>query len=246
MSTADPVTAPPTPVGPSHPTEAARIKAFAAFFKSYMSVSALLLAALPIPVTQVRLIPTFKAQEGILSVYTSLLCFLMFSFLFFWRHSFARWMFPLRGPRGNRVVSNLLPFVPLALIGATIACIIVYHATLASAVHSLKLQFVDVAPKYVDTKAPLELEKFSVMPDNKVTFTPEFLLEHLDADKVPNAIVLMLSYIGIFLFAESAFTIMALKEYLQDLLHQDDLTLIRNREIDLDATNPRDEAHAHA
>jgi hypothetical protein len=237
MATADPVAPSPAPDSPPHPTEAARIKAFAAFFKSYMSVSSVLLAALPIPVTQLHLIPTFKAQEGILSVYTSLFCFLIFSFIFFWRHSFARWMFPLRSHHGNRVISRLLPFVPLALIAATIACIIVYHTTLASAVHSLKLQFTSVAPDYLDKKASLESEKFSVMPDGKITFTPEFLMQHLDADKIPNAMILMLSYIGIFLFAESAFSVMALKEYLQDLLHQDDLTLIKNREIDLDATN---------
>jgi len=53
-----------------------RVRAFASFFKRYMSVSTLVVAALPIPVTALGAIPTFKAHTKLLSVYTPLFCFL--------------------------------------------------------------------------------------------------------------------------------------------------------------------------
>src|SRR2546427_3963257 len=64
------------------PTQASRVKGFAAFFKSYMSVWSLVVAALPIPVGAFKLIPTFESQRSYLSVYTSLFCFLSLGFIF--------------------------------------------------------------------------------------------------------------------------------------------------------------------
>src|SRR5437764_10112442 len=55
------------------PAEAKRIQAFAQFFKSYMSVSTLLVAALPIPITAWGAIPTFRAQTKMLATYTPML-----------------------------------------------------------------------------------------------------------------------------------------------------------------------------
>jgi len=77
-----------------NPTEAKRVKTFATFFKSYMSVSSLVVASLPIPATSLHLIPTFGAQTKLLSVYTSLFCFLTLGFIFYSRHPLARLMFP--------------------------------------------------------------------------------------------------------------------------------------------------------
>jgi hypothetical protein len=76
------VTAPtPTPNAPG-PTQASRVIGFATFFKSYMSVWTLVVAALPIPVGLFKLIPSFEAQRSYLSVYTSLFCFLSLGFIF--------------------------------------------------------------------------------------------------------------------------------------------------------------------
>jgi len=75
------------------PLEPRRVQTFAHFFKRYMTVSSVVTAALPIPVTAARLIPTFKAQIAILSTYTSLFCFLALGFIFYSRHQLARWMF---------------------------------------------------------------------------------------------------------------------------------------------------------
>src|SRR5690348_6082893 len=83
-----------TNMKPTEPTNPKRVRSFAIFFKNYMSVSTLVVAALPVPVTSLGFIPTFAAQKNLLSVYTSLFCFLLLGFVFYVRHSFARTMFP--------------------------------------------------------------------------------------------------------------------------------------------------------
>src|SRR5215204_4111587 len=75
------------------PTDPERVEAFANFFKKYMSVSTVVAAALPIPVTYLRFIPTYHFQTKLLSVYASLFCFLVLAFIFYNRQVLARWMF---------------------------------------------------------------------------------------------------------------------------------------------------------
>ena len=84
---------------PTAPTEAKRVKGFASFFKSYMSIWTVVVAALPIPVAAFKLIPTFEVQRSYLSVYTSLFCFLSLGFIFFMRHIIAPYFFrsPTKG-----------------------------------------------------------------------------------------------------------------------------------------------------
>jgi hypothetical protein len=81
-------------VDESLPTDPKRVRAFATFFKNYMSVSSLVVAALPIPATALGALPTFSDYKASLSTYTSLFCFLTLGFIFYMRHSLARWMFP--------------------------------------------------------------------------------------------------------------------------------------------------------
>src|SRR5947208_3712302 len=77
----------------TEPLEPRRVKAFARFFKNYMSVSTIVTAALPIPVTALGAIPTFKSQTAMFATYSSLFCFLLLAFIFYMRHGLARWMF---------------------------------------------------------------------------------------------------------------------------------------------------------
>jgi len=51
-------------------------------------------------------------------------------------------------------------------------------------------------------------------------------LKSTDAQQVPYDTSLMMYYLGMFVFAEAAFTLMAMKEYLQDLLHISERALI--------------------
>jgi len=51
-------------------------------------------------------------------------------------------------------------------------------------------------------------------------------------ESIPYGMTLMLCYLGIFAFAEAAFVLMALKEYLLDLLHVSDAYLITGQDLD--------------
>lgn len=62
------------------PTDPQRVRAFASFFKNYMSFSSIIVAALPIPVTALGALPTFADHRSSLSTYTPLFCFLALGF----------------------------------------------------------------------------------------------------------------------------------------------------------------------
>ena len=62
---------PPTATVKIQPTDPKRLKGFATFFKNYMSISTVVVAAAPIPITAARLIPTFDAQRGTITTLSS-------------------------------------------------------------------------------------------------------------------------------------------------------------------------------
>jgi|SRR5664279_436261 hypothetical protein len=92
----------------------------------------------------------------------------------------------------------ILPFVFILL---TLASIIAYHAVLQQSIEQLR-----------------ELGLRNTTTD---------LLDKVDATEIPHAVLLAATYLGIFIFAESAFVLMAIREYLQDLLHLDEIALLR-------------------
>ena len=91
-----------------------------------------------------------------------------------------------------------LPFVFILL---TLGCIIAYHAILQQSIMELRA---------------LGLRN-----------TTTDLLDKVDATEIPHSVMLAATYLGIFIFAESAFVLMAIREYLQDLLHLDEIALLR-------------------
>ena len=52
------------------------------------------------------------------------------------------------------------------------------------------------------------------------------ILEHTPLSDIPYGYMLMIFYIGFFVFAEAAFIFMAIREYIQDLLRLSDETLL--------------------
>ena len=102
-----------------------------------------------------------------------------------------------RGPLGA-----VLAALPGAFIVLTLACIVTYHALLQHSIAELRLLGLSSVP----------------MQD---------LLDKVDANQIPYAVELAASYLGIFIFAEAAFVLMAMREYLQDLLHLDEVSLLR-------------------
>src|ERR1017187_6387658 len=115
------------------PTDrSSRIRVFANFFKSYMSVSTIVAASIPIPVATWNLIPIFSQQKGFLTVYASLFCFLLLAFVFSIRHRLTIWMFSV----GLR--SLLIAVLPFVFMMLTVGCILAYHATLQQSVLQLR------------------------------------------------------------------------------------------------------------
>jgi hypothetical protein len=208
----------PPPASDRPPTDPQRIKAFATFFKNYMSVSALVTAALPIPITSFRLIPMYKSQAPLFSTYTSLFCFLLLGFIFYSRHSIARWMFPeylptkeTRWERFRHWFSHwFIAVLPLGLVVLSLMFVFLYQMLLDSSIYEAVGFMV---------KNPRNEAESIALPAVAV-------LDHAPLALIPFRYYLMASYLGIFLFAESAFILMAIREYLQDLLKISDTELI--------------------
>lgn len=190
-------------------TEPERLKGFARFFKNYMSVSAIVTAALPIPITSFGMIPTYRAQTHIFSVYTSLFCFLLLGFIFYSRHLLARLMFPeFSNVRYKLLLQRLVGILPAMLIGISMVSVYFYHIYLNVSLNDILGDRQVAGGSSVNSEAVLRL---------------------LEIQQIPCQGRLMILYLSIFLCAESAFILMAIKEYLQDLLGLSELELIEGR-----------------
>lgn len=174
-----------------------RIGKFANFFKSYMNVSTLVAASIPIPITSWKLIPIFSQQKTFLTIYTSLFCFLVLAFVFSVRHRLCVSMF---SPTKQGAMIAYLPFLFIII---TLLCILGYHATLQRSLQQLR--------------------------DLGVENPTKSLLDKTDYSEIPNALPLAAYYLGIFVFAEAAFVLMAIREYLQDVLHLDEIALLSGK-----------------
>ena len=107
-----------------------------------------------------------------------------------------------KGPAGA-----LIAMLPLVFILLTLGSVIAYHAVLLQSIGELR----DLG--------------FSKVPMKD-------LLEQMDGTQIPYAVELAACYLGIFIFAESAFVLMAIREYLQDLLNLDEVTLLRGERVE--------------
>ena len=180
----------------SEKSEAAgqRLESFARFFKGYMSVSAIVAASVPIPVASLKLIPAYAQQRGFLTVYSSLLCFLLVAFVFSIRHGIGARIFFSGKLRG------LIAALPALAIVCCIGCIGEYHWTLQKSLETWVAR--------------------------GVTATSEQILSGADLREIPYSLPLTIEYLGIFVFAEAAFVMMAMREYLQDELHLEERALM--------------------
>jgi hypothetical protein len=181
----------------AHPNTAKkklRIQIFADFFKSYMSVSSVVAASVPIPVASFNLLPIYAEQKSFLTVYSSMLCFLILAFIFSIRHRLSRWMFT------RCAFTPYLAALPLIFILLAIACILAYHACLQRSFESLH--------------------------ERGVLASARTLLNKTDFSEIPDSLPLAASYLGIFIFAEIAFVLMAVREYLEDVLGLDEIRLL--------------------
>src|SRR5262249_9729503 len=100
--------------------EPTRAEGFFRYFKQYMGLSSLAVAALPIPVSALKLIPVPPGQITIYCTYTSLFCFLSSAFIFYFRHQFANLFF---GKKSWRILS----LAPILLIAGSFSLVVFYH-----------------------------------------------------------------------------------------------------------------------
>ncbi len=182
-----------------------RVRRFANYFKNYMGISTIVTAALPIPATLLHIIPVFAAQERMLAVYTSLFCFLALAYVFYIRHVLARSMF-----RGRLAYTA----VPLLFITLAVMCLCFYHSRLDAAVA--------VARERINQESAEKLSG-SGLP----AFEPDraHVLASLPSEEITNGVQLLFLYIGFFTFAELSFVVMAVREYMQDVLKLDESAL---------------------
>lgn len=107
-------------------------------------------------------------------------------------------------------MSSFIAALPFVFIVLTLACIMTYHAVLQQSIEQLR--------------------------GLGLRFTTADLLDKVDATEIPYAVPLAACYLGIFIFAESAFVLMAIREYLQDLLQLDEIALLHGT---ADISQPR-------
>jgi hypothetical protein len=107
-------------------------------------------------------------------------------------------------------MGSFIAALPFLFIVLTLACIMSYHAVLQQSIEQLR--------------------------GLGLRFTTADLLDKVDASEIPHAVPLAACYLGIFIFAESAFVLMAIREYLQDLLQLDEIALLHGT---ADISQPR-------
>lgn len=171
-----------------------RFAAFAKFFKSYMSVWTIVAASIPIPIGSWKLIPIYSHQRGFLTVYASLICFLLLAVVFSIRHRLSVIMF------GKSFAGSMVAALPFLFVALTLACIFLYHLTLQ--------------------RSLAELRSLGVVGPTSA------VLDSADVSDIPYALALSVCYLGIFVCAEAAFLLTAIREYLQDALHLDEVALL--------------------
>jgi len=174
-----------------------RLRVFADAFKGYMGVMPIVAAALAPLLTFLKAIPRYESQRGTLATLSGILGFLLLAWLFYVRRTIALGSLI----RGFRFLINMIPFL---LIVGTVASFIGYFQLLGVSTGTA----LTLADKNQWTYA----EK-----DKSVGFKTESdVLKHWDDRPVPYSASLQLLYLAIFLAAECAFVLMALREYIND------------------------------
>jgi hypothetical protein len=187
-----------------------RLRKFAGFFKSYMGVMPLVTAAVAPLLTLLKAIPVFETDRTTLATFSGLLGFLMVAWIFYARSMFVPTMVPVlaapvskghdaetyaalrrRALAKRAGIANLLP---LFLIALSVASYVSYLGLLDHIINSRIIS----GPNPISVKDVLQREG---------TYYA-----------IPYHGYLQVFYLGIFLFSEAAFVVMALREYAYGVL----------------------------
>lgn len=161
-----------------------RLRIFANVFKSYMGVMPLVTAALAPLLTAMGAIPMYRALREPLATLSGILGFLLVAWVFYVRRTIALGSIT----RGPRAIINLLPVL---LIAGSIWCYIDYGRMLDTSI----------------------TEVIKSRPTTETNSSRSYVLKTWGSDNlIPSGGTLQLLYLGIFLLAESAFVLMAIRE----------------------------------
>jgi hypothetical protein len=206
------------------PTDARRLQSFAQYFERYMNGLGLIVVALPLPLSGFDLLPTFHFQTGPLAVGTTFFGILLAGIIFYYRHPLARFFFAkyledaetqdTNSERGNApaVGGGWTRVAPPLLLLTSVVVFFIYLAVLNTAVDDAWYN----VPRYETEQRAYEYGQRNSPP---APITRQEVLNEADPRYVESQLWLGVLYVGIFLPAEAALLLMALKEYLQDVLN---------------------------
>jgi len=185
-----------------------RLRKFANFFKGYMGVMPIVTAAVAPLLTMMKAIPVFESQKTTLATYSGLLGFLLLAWVFFVRGAFVKVMIPRSGKAngiGPGPFGIMANFLPLLLIAGSVLFYIKYSWLLDEAIgKALAFHgYSDIVSRH-DV-----LEKWG------------------QRQPIFQSSLLQGWYLGIFLFAEMAFVVMALREYAYGVLKVPEAEILR-------------------
>jgi hypothetical protein len=183
-----------------------RLRKFASFFKGYMGVMPVVTAAFAPLLTMLKAVPVFESQKSMLATYSGLLGFLLLGWVFYARGTLAKLMVsrPSLGldAFGRAYISVmqwlLTILLPLTLIWLSLTNYLDYLKLLETSIVDARLSahhlYTDIVSRH-DV-----LEKWG------------------QREPIVQATSLQYHYLGIFLYAELAFVVMALREYAYGVL----------------------------
>jgi hypothetical protein len=197
--------------------EAKRFREFGGFFKSYLSVSTLVVASTPIFVGLIGALPRFDALSTLMTTLSSVVCFFMVAYVFYVRHRVAPWFVPIVlgatksfNPSPKRTF--WLTALPLILLVLGLLSLSVYLNV------------------YTESIAAARSTALSGIRDSHSP-PPPATDEHTLATKTPFSQVsyyqgLIVLYVAFYAFIELAFIVMAMKEYVLAIANVSDLDMI--------------------
>jgi hypothetical protein len=206
------------------PVTPRRFANYVRFYISFLAILALITSTLPISSDLLSFVPAYASLSRPLGLFTSMFCLLILAFIFFLRHSLARWMFSdrLSGRHAKGVSMASLVFILMtsSLISVFLYLGLISHSA-TQALGERKQIFLDAATQAA-TVVP------QATPDPSLLPYPYTALALADTPlhRIPHPVLLSIFYLGIFLPASAALILMATKEYLQDILGIDDKSLI--------------------
>jgi hypothetical protein len=129
---------------PPQANQATSISRFAKFFRGYGVGLSLVVATLPIVISNFDVIPVFTATKNSITIITSVTSYLLVGFIFSWRHLIARIYFPGRAIGKTRwahineiFTKYVFSLLPLALAICFIFLFLWFNLTLRASVQSL-------------------------------------------------------------------------------------------------------------